>query len=47
VLAKTDMQGVTTKDLAYDTRGDLKNGGITIYKVEGGQWKALQSIGGK
>jgi branched-chain amino acid transport system substrate-binding protein len=47
VLAKTDMQGVTTKDLAYDARGDLKNGGITIYKVENGQWKTLQSIGGK
>ncbi|NRO97131.1 ABC transporter substrate-binding protein [Paraburkholderia sp. NMBU_R16] len=47
VLAKTDMQGVTTKDLAYDARGDLKNGGITIYKVEAGQWKSLQSIGGK
>ena len=47
VLAKTDMQGVTTKDLAYDAKGDLKNGGITIYKVENGQWKSLQSIGGK
>ena len=47
VLAKTDMAGVTTKSLEYDAKGDLKNGGITIYKVEGGQWKALQSIGGK
>ena len=47
VLAKTDMQGVTTKDLAYDAKGDLKNGGITIYKVENGQWKPLQSIGAK
>jgi len=47
VLAKTDMAGVTTKSLEYDAKGDLKNGGITIYKVEGGQWKPLQSVGGK
>lgn len=47
MLAKTDMAGVTTTHLAYDERGDLKNGGITVYKVEGGQWKPLKSIGGK
>ncbi|CAN7552636.1 branched-chain amino acid ABC transporter substrate-binding protein [Trinickia sp. LjRoot230] len=47
MLAKTDMAGVTTSHLAYDERGDLKNGGITIYKVVDGQWKALKSIGGK
>lgn len=47
VLAKTEMAGVTTTHLAYDAQGDLKNGGITIYKVENGQWKPLQSIGGK
>ncbi len=47
LLAQTSMPAVTTNHLAYDDRGDLKNGGITIYKVENGQWKALQSIGGK
>jgi branched-chain amino acid transport system substrate-binding protein len=47
VLAKTAMPAVTTNHLAYDDHGDLKNGGITIYKVENGQWKALQSVGGK
>lgn len=46
-LAKTHMPAVTTKELAYDDHGDLKNGGITLYKVENGQWVALQSIGGK
>jgi branched-chain amino acid transport system substrate-binding protein len=46
-LAKTEMPGVTTTHLAYDQQGDLKNGGITIYKVENGQWKPLQSIGAK
>jgi branched-chain amino acid transport system substrate-binding protein len=47
VLAKTSIAGVTTSHLAYDERGDLKNGGITIYKVENGQWTTLHSVGGK
>jgi branched-chain amino acid transport system substrate-binding protein len=46
-LAKTDMPGVTTSKLAYDQKGDLKNGGITLYKVVGGKWTTLQSVGGK
>jgi branched-chain amino acid transport system substrate-binding protein len=46
-LAKTDMQGVTAKHLSYDSKGDLKNGGITLYKVVGGKWTTLQSVGGK
>ncbi|MCP3727011.1 branched-chain amino acid ABC transporter substrate-binding protein [Paraburkholderia sp. CNPSo 3272] len=46
-LAKTSMPAVTTSDLAYDTRGDLKNGGITLYKVVDGKWTTLQSVGGK
>jgi len=46
-LAKTSMPAVTTNHLAYDEHGDLKNGGITLYKVVDGQWTALQSIGGK
>ncbi|MGN6231493.1 MAG: branched-chain amino acid ABC transporter substrate-binding protein [Trinickia sp.] len=46
-LAKTNMPGVTTTHLAYDEHGDLKNGGITIYKAENGQWKPLQSVGAK
>jgi branched-chain amino acid transport system substrate-binding protein len=47
LLAKTDMPAVTSRQLAYDTHGDLKNGGITVYKVESGKWTPLQSIGGK
>jgi branched-chain amino acid transport system substrate-binding protein len=46
-LAKTSMPAVTTSELAYDTRGDLKNGGITLYKVVDGKWTTLQSVGGK
>lgn len=47
VLAATNMQGVTTKTLSYDARGDLKDGGITVYKVEGGKWTVLETVGGK
>ncbi|WP_233865368.1 branched-chain amino acid ABC transporter substrate-binding protein [Paraburkholderia adhaesiva] len=46
-LAKTNMPAVTSKALAYDERGDLKNGGITLYKVVDGKWTTLQSVGGK
>ena len=47
LLAKTDMPAVTTTHLEYDTKGDLKNGGITLYKVVDGKWTTLQSVGGK
>ncbi|BBE08205.1 amino-acid transport protein [Mycoavidus cysteinexigens] len=40
-LAKIDMQSVTMKKLAYDARGDLKQGDITVYKAENEQWKVL------
>lgn len=46
-LAKTKMAGITTPDLEYDAKGDLKNGGITMYKVVNGEWTVLQSVGGK
>jgi len=47
VLAKTSMPAVTSANLAYDAKGDLKNGGITLYKVVDGKWTTLQSVGGK
>ena len=47
MLAQTSMPAVTSKDLAYDSKGDLKNGGITLYKVVDGKWTTLQSVGGK
>ncbi|CAB3718237.1 branched-chain amino acid ABC transporter substrate-binding protein [Trinickia soli] len=42
VLAKTSMPAVTTPNLQYDDKGDLKNGGITVYKAEGGKWIPLK-----
>ncbi|KKB64482.1 amino acid ABC transporter substrate-binding protein [Robbsia andropogonis] len=47
VLAKIKMAGVTTPALEYDAKGDLKNGGITMYKVVNGEWTVLQSVGAK
>jgi branched-chain amino acid transport system substrate-binding protein len=45
ILASTAMSGVASKKLSYDAYGDLKDGSITIYKVVGGTWKAIQTIG--
>ena len=47
ILAATNTQGVTAKHYAYDDKGDLKDGGITVYKVTGGKWTPLESVGGK
>lgn len=47
VLAAIDYTaGVTTGHLGYDSKGDLKVGGITVYKVVGGKWTVLESVGG-
>lgn len=47
VLAAIDYtDAVTTPHLAYDSKGDLKIGGITVYKVVDGKWTVLESVGG-
>lgn len=46
-LKATQMKGITTNELAYDERGDLKYGGVTVYKVVNGKWAALQTVGTK
>jgi branched-chain amino acid transport system substrate-binding protein len=46
-LKTTNMKGVTTNELAYDQYGDLKYGGVTVYKVVDGKWTALQTVGTK
>jgi branched-chain amino acid transport system substrate-binding protein len=42
-LAKTNYQGVIGP-IAFDEKGDLKNGPITIYVVKGGKWEPLETI---
>jgi branched-chain amino acid transport system substrate-binding protein len=47
VLAKnTYSDGVTTSNWAYDDKGDLKDGGITVYQVKNGDWVVLETVGG-
>ncbi len=44
-LAKTDYNGVTAR-ISFDEKGDLKGGAVTLYQVQQGKWKALQTLGG-
>lgn len=44
-LAKTDRQGVSGP-IAFDEKGDLKNGPITLYQVKDGKWAPLETVGG-
>lgn len=44
-LKSTKMKGVTTGEFSYEANGDLKYGGVTVYKVVGGEWKPLQTVG--
>ena len=42
-VAKTQYQGVIGP-IAFDDKGDLVNGPITIYVVKGGKWDALETV---
>jgi branched-chain amino acid transport system substrate-binding protein len=42
-VGKTNYQGVIGP-IAFDEKGDLKNGPITIYVVKGGKWEALETV---
>lgn len=44
-LARTRMPGVTTPAVAYDMKGDLEAGTITVYRVENGEWKPMETAG--
>lgn len=45
VLAKIERAGVTSARIAYDERGDLREGTITVYEVTGGAWQVLEAVG--
>jgi branched-chain amino acid transport system substrate-binding protein len=36
---------VTSANIAYDEKGDLRAGTITVYEVSGGEWKVLEAVG--
>ena len=42
-LGKTNYNGVIGP-IAFDDKGDLKNGPITIYVVKGGKWEPLETV---
>jgi branched-chain amino acid transport system substrate-binding protein len=44
-MAKTNHDGVTAR-IGFDAKGDLTGGAITVYRVEGGEWKVLRTLGG-
>jgi branched-chain amino acid transport system substrate-binding protein len=44
-LARTNRQGVTGP-IAFDEKGDLRSGPITLYAVKDGKWEPLETFGG-
>jgi branched-chain amino acid transport system substrate-binding protein len=44
-LAKIERQGVTGS-IAFDAKGDIKAGGVTMYTVKGEAWVPIETIGG-
>ena len=45
-VGKTDYTGVTGK-IAFDDKGDIKNGAVTVYQVKGGKWEVVSTVGGE
>jgi branched-chain amino acid transport system substrate-binding protein len=43
-LAKLNHNGVTG-NINFDDKGDIKNGAVTMYKVKGGKWEVLETVG--
>ncbi len=44
-LKATSMDGVTGK-IAFDDKGDIKDGAVTVFQVKGGKWETVQIVGG-
>ena len=44
-IGKTELDGVTAK-IAFDEKGDIKGGAVTVYQVRDGQWHPVQTMGG-
>ena len=44
-LGKTEMDGVTAR-IAFDEKGDIRGGAVTVYQVRQGKWHAVQTMGG-
>ncbi len=44
-IGKTGIDGVTAK-IAFDEKGDIKGGAVTVYEVHQGKWHVVQTMGG-
>jgi branched-chain amino acid transport system substrate-binding protein len=44
-ISKVVHNGVTAK-IAFDEKGDLKGGAVTLYQVRQGKWQAVETMGG-
>jgi branched-chain amino acid transport system substrate-binding protein len=44
-LARIQFQGVTG-NIAFDEKGDIKGGSISLYQVKDGKWQFLETVGG-
>jgi len=44
-VGKTDYTGVTGH-IAFDAKGDVKSGAVTVYQVKGGKWSVVSTVGG-
>ncbi|OIR18331.1 leucine-, isoleucine-, valine-, threonine-, and alanine-binding protein precursor [mine drainage metagenome] len=44
-IGRTEIEGVTAK-IAFDEKGDIKGGAVTVYQVHQGKWHAVQTMGG-
>jgi branched-chain amino acid transport system substrate-binding protein len=45
-LGKTDYTGVTGH-IAFDAKGDVTSGAVTVYQVKGGKWTVVSTVGGE
>ena len=44
-VGKTNYTGVTGP-IAFDEKGDIKDGAVTVYQVKGGKWEVVSTVGG-
>jgi branched-chain amino acid transport system substrate-binding protein len=45
VLAKIQYQGVSA-NVQFDEKGDIRGGGISLYRVKNGEWEYIETVGG-
>ncbi|MBI4808491.1 MAG: branched-chain amino acid ABC transporter substrate-binding protein [Nitrosomonadales bacterium] len=44
-IGKVELEGVTAK-IAFDEKGDIKGGAVTLYQARQGKWQVVQTMGG-